>query len=142
MRELRAARLKQRQKRFQPREGFLALRPGARIVGAEEHVVAYREERKEAPALENMRNAHARAAMGGQALDALSLERDAARARAQQSRDRIDERGLAGAVRAEDSDDFARGHVKRGFPQDLELAVGNVQRFDRKLSHATYAWPR
>jgi hypothetical protein len=102
----------------------------------------HREEGKKPPSLEDMRDANAGAAVGGQALDALVLERDAARARAQQPRDRIHQRGFAGAVRAEYGDDFARCNFELGAPQHLKIAVGDVEALDRKLRHATYAWPR
>ena len=81
--------------------------PGARVVGAEQHIVVNREEGKEPPALEDVRDPKARAGVGGLVVDAPPLETDAARARAQQPRDRVDERRFAGAVRAENGDDLA-----------------------------------
>ena len=66
--------LSKREKGFEARERFLAMRAGARIVGAEEHVVVHGEKGKQPPALEHVRNADARAPVGGQAVDALALE--------------------------------------------------------------------
>ena len=83
--------------------------------------------------------------VGRQAVDALALEMDAARPRAQQPRDRVHERRLAGAVGAEEGHDFAGADMQARLPEHLELAVRNVERLDRKLrlgAHATYAWPR
>ena len=67
------------------------------------------------------------------AVDALPLESDGARTRTQQARDRIHQRRLAGAVRPEDGDDLAGGHVEPGLPEHLELTVRDVERLDGKL---------
>jgi hypothetical protein len=99
----------------------------------------HREEGKEAPSLEDMRDADARAAVGRQAVDAAPLERDAARARPQQSRDRVHERRFAGAVRPEDGDDLAGRDIELGLPNHLELAVRNVERLERKLRAGVHA---
>ena len=70
---------------------------------------------------------------------------DAPGARAQQPRDRVHERRLAGAVRAEDADDLARRHAELGLPQHLEVAVGDVEpstaaaRFDGRASRLRLA---
>src|SRR4051812_27476829 len=121
------------------------MRAGTRIVGAEEHVVVHGEKRKQPPALEDVGNADARAPVGRHGVNTLALEMNAARHRTQQPGNRVDERGLAGAVRAEDGHDFAAADMEARLPEDLELAVRNVERLDRKLRlgvHATYAWPR
>src|ERR671931_299053 len=94
----RSPRFEQRQERFQPGEGFLPMRAGARIVGTEENVVLHCEEGKQAPSLEHMRDAEVRAAISGRAVDALRLECDAARARAEQPGDRVHQGGFAGAI--------------------------------------------
>src|SRR4051812_8281636 len=121
------------------------MRAGTRIVGAEEHVVVHGEKRKQPPALEDVGNADARAPVGRHGVNTLALEMNAARHRTQQPGNRVDERGLAGAVRAEKRHDFAAADMEARLPEDLELAVRNVERLERKLRlavHATYAWPR
>src|SRR5256885_14655438 len=95
VRELRAPGFEERQERFQPGESLLTMCSGARIVGAKQHVVVHGEKRKEAPPLEDVRDALARAAVGGHGVDALALEADTARARAKQPRDRVHQGGFA-----------------------------------------------
>src|SRR3954465_14117309 len=145
VRELRATLPEQGKKAFEACERFVAMRAGTRVVGAEEHVVVHAEKRKQPPALEDMGNADARSPVGRHGLNALAIETNAARHGTQQPRDRVDERGLAGAVRAEEGHDFAAADVEVGLPDHLELAIRDIERLDGKLSfevHATYAWPR
>ena len=66
----------------------------------------------------------------------LPLERDAARARREQPGDGVHQRRLARAVRAEDGDDLAFVHLHRRLPQDLEVAVGDVETLD--LQHRAH----
>ena len=61
-------------------QGVGAVRARGRVVGAEQHVVEHGEEGKQAPALQHVRQAFPRGAVGGQAVDALAEEGDASRA--------------------------------------------------------------
>ena len=133
MRELRRARLQQRQQRLEPGERFPAMRPGARVVGAEEHVVLDAEKGKEAPPLKDVGDAHGGAAMRRRAVNAPSLEADMPDAWLQQPGDRVDERRFAGAVRAEKRDDLAGRDADLRVPQHLEIAVSDVEVLDGEL---------
>ena len=125
-RELRAARPEQGKKLFQARERLVALRAGARVVGAEKHVVVHREKGKEPPALEHMRDSQARAPVGRQAIDALPLEGDRARARPQEPRDRIHQRRLAGAVRSQEAHQLAGRDLEVDPLEPVPVAVAHA----------------
>ncbi len=52
---------------------------------------------------------------------------DAAGARAQEAGERVDQRRLAGAVRADDAEQLAGAHVERDAPERRRRAVGDLQ---------------
>ena len=83
------------------------------------------------------------APMCGQAIDALAAERDAARLGLEQARDRVHQCRFTGAVRSEHGDDLAGVDPQIGLPQHLEVAIRDVDAFDREQrAHCTYACPR
>ena len=69
------------------------------------------------------------------AAEVLALEADGAGARAQEARDGVQERGLAGAVGAEQRHDLAGPDRERHAGQDPDVAVGGVEVAD--LKHAS-----
>src|SRR5437867_4952862 len=145
--ELRASGSDDGKQRLDPRERLGTMRTRHGVVRAEQHVVEHGEEREQPPPLEHVRDAAARGAVGRQPVDALVEERDAPGARLEESRDRVHERRLTGAVRAEHADELARVHAELGLPEHLEVAVGHVEPLDRqhprpRPGHWTYAWPK
>src|SRR5262249_26547191 len=148
VRELRAPSGDDGEQVLDPGQGGAAVPTRTRVVGSEEQVVEHGQEGEQAPAFQHVRQAFARNAVGGQTVDALAAERDASGAGRDQARDGVHQRRLAGAVRPEDGDDLTVAHVHRRLPQDLEVAIGDVEaldsqhRGDSRRGHWTYAWPR
>jgi hypothetical protein len=81
--------------------------PVARL-GREAHVLAHREARKDVAALEGARDSLARDRVHRQAGDVLPGEEHLPRLRPQRARDEVEDRRLAGAVRADQRADLAR----------------------------------
>ena len=125
--------------RVHPTAGCVAVGARARIVRAEQDIVEDREEGKEPAPLEDVRDAFGDGAVGRQAVDPLIEEGDPPRRRPQEPRDRVHQRGLAGAVRAEQAHDLALVHPHRSLPQDLEIAVGDVEPLDGQHAGALTA---
>src|SRR5439155_19884310 len=77
-------------------------------------------------------------------VDALVEERVPPGARMHQPRDRVHQRRLARAVRAEHADDLPLVDAELGAPQHLEVAVSDVEPLDRqhRAGHCVYARPR
>ena len=111
---------------------LVAMGAGGGVVGAQHHVVEHGEKGKQATALQHVRQALARGAMGGQAVDAGAAEGDATSAWRDQPGDGVHQRGLARAVRPEHGHDLAVAHVHGRLPQHLEVAVGDVEVFHRQ----------
>ena len=60
-----------------------------------------------------------------------TVEHDAAAAWPQHAGDHVEQRGLAGAVRADHAADFARRHVKADIGDRLQAAKALAEVFDR-----------
>src|SRR5262249_21441438 len=77
--------------------------------------------------LERARDAKPRDLAGRPARNVALLEKDAALARAQVTRDHVDEGGLAGAVRPDDSYRLLGRHIERDVPRGNHRAKGLLQ---------------
>ena len=91
--------------------------------GAHQQIVAHRHERKHAPPLGNHGDAHAHDRLGSQAVDALAVERDAALPDASEAGDRAQDRGLAGAVGADQRDGLPLPQLDRDAFQRIDVIV-------------------
>ena len=67
-----------------------------------------------------------------------ALVEHAPRSRLQHARDSANERRLAGAVGADDGNDFAFGHVERHAGQSLRVAVEEIEGFDAQHQCAAF----
>jgi hypothetical protein len=75
--------------------------------------------------------------------DLAAAERDAPGARLLDARDGADERGLAGAVGADDGHDLALGHVERDRRERLRVAVVEIEVADLEhRRHSSVSSPR
>src|SRR5437588_4358091 len=102
-------------------------------VGTQQPVVLDRRAREHAPALGDVGHPHAGDAMGRLLLDALAGERDRTAHRLEQlghARHRLQRRGLARAVGADDRDDLALGHVEGDAVERPGRAVEDAQVLD------------
>src|SRR5207244_3555977 len=81
------------------------LRPGAGQHGARVEIFAHAERRKDLPALGDLADAEIGYAMARQAADLGAPEHDAAAGRTVHAGNGLDQRGLAGAVGADDRRD-------------------------------------
>ncbi len=82
-----------------------------------------RQSAEDAPLLGNQLQSAAGDRVARQQLDRLALETDAAGARMQDAGQRFQRRALAGAVAAEQRDDFALAHLHRDVEQNVRVAV-------------------
>src|SRR5262249_20934113 len=111
------------------RGGSVALRLGQR--GAEEEVLLDRQIGKDPAALEDVAEPAPDDPVGWQPVDPTALEQDRAGRPAHQSRDRVEDRALAGAGRTEQGDDLARPDAEVDPPEDLEVPVDHLKPVDR-----------
>src|SRR5690606_14095351 len=81
------------------------------------------ERGEDLPALGDLPDAEVADAVAVEAGDLLALEADGARARLEDPRDGADERGLAGAVGADEGDDLAGAHRQAHLVERLGVAV-------------------
>ena len=79
-----------------------------------------------------MGDPHADQAMRGHFVDGSGLEANFAPRRAQQATDGVQGSGFAGAIRAENGDDFALPDMQIDTVQRLDVAVADMQIFDFK----------
>ena len=100
------------------------------LVGADAQVLLDRELGKHLAAFRNAGDAGCNHLVGRQPRDVAAVEHDAARARQRQSQDGANERGLAGAVRAEQAGDAAGRDRERDALQHVGLVVGGVDVLD------------
>ena len=100
------------------REQHLAEDVGLRAaVAADQQVVQHRGVLEQLDVLEGAGDAASRRWCGGDAGDVLALENEAAAGRLVDAADEVEDRGLAGAVGADDGEDLALLHVE-GDPVD------------------------
>ena len=107
------------------------------VVAREQQVVGDRELREDAMALDHVHEpGPGRLARRG-AGHVAPIEAHAAGCRGKQSRDRAQQGRLAGAIGAEQGDDFARIHVQVDAVQHVNLAVAGLERGDgeQRFSH-------
>src|SRR5207302_7850676 len=95
----------------------------ARMPRPQQEVLHHAQVRKDASALEHMGYADAGARMRRPADQTVSVEPDISRLHRNEAADGIDDRALAGAIRAEQRDAFARRDRERHAPDPLEVAV-------------------
>jgi hypothetical protein len=107
-------------------ERLAPARLGGRQVAAELEVLEHRHLREEAAALGHDGDAGAQY-VRRQRLQLGTVHRDHARPRAQDAGDRVDQRGLAGAVRADDAEQLPARDVQRPRPTAPRRAVGGLQ---------------
>src|SRR4051794_40326289 len=88
----------------------------------DQHVLECGEVREKPAILEGAANAARGDALGREALDRIALEADAAGGDRRAAGDRIEERRLAGAVRADQRADLARGDLERDAVDRLQPA--------------------
>src|ERR1051326_2044438 len=78
----------------------------------------------------------------GPPADVLALEHDPPAPRGDDAGDGAEERGLAGAVRADERYDLTGVDVQRHALQGVDRAVVDVEPFDGELAHAGVSSPR
>ena len=114
----------------------VAPRARARQHRAHLEVFGNRQRRENLPALGHLADAEIADAMARPAGDIGAAEQDAAARRPQHAGDGADQRGLAGAVGADDGDDRALLDVERHAVERLRVAVEHIEVFDARASHA------
>ena len=109
---------------------------------ADHHGFQHRQMRKQPDVLEGAGDALERALRRARVVDRLAVERDLAGVGGQHAGDEIEERGFAGAVRADQRVDVAARHIHVEFVQRVEAAETFGQAFDRKTDVAVtrHAW--
>jgi hypothetical protein len=135
-RELPLPLAEPREDREDALEPLALVRPRALRVAAEQQVVPHRHLGEELaplrhlhdPALDDL---HRRAAPERRA-----VERHRAGARPQDAGDRLQRRRLPGAVRADEGDDLAGGHLEGDAPERLDPAVRDLEPLDAQHRHA------
>ena len=113
-----------------------ALGARARQRAAELQVLAHRHRREEAPAFGNDRDAGGAEAMRRQPRDVRAVEADAPGAGALDAAERVDQRRLAGAVRADDREQLAGLQPQRDAPERRRGAVPDLEAVDVKHGRA------
>ena len=119
-----------REQRQHPLEITRPARPRARQHRAHGEVFGDRERRKDLAALRDLADAEVADAVARPARDVAAAKHDAPARRAVHARDGADERGLAGAVRADDGDDLAFRDLERDAIERLRVAVEHIEVLD------------
>jgi hypothetical protein len=109
------------------------------LIGADPQVLFHRQLRKDLAPFRDAGNARGNHLVGREPRGLFAVEHHTAGARWRQAEDRTDERGLAGAVRAEQAGDAAGLDRKRDALQHVRLVVGggDVQDLETARHHAT-----
>src|SRR3954471_16376219 len=105
---------------------------GLPFEAAEREVVGNGHAGEQAPALRHVSDAAPGDRRGGKPRDFLAGEGDRAGLGRRDADQRLEQRGLAGTVAAEQRDDLILGNVKRDRIDDVALAVKRVDLVDRK----------
>ena len=113
----------------------------ARQHRAHVEILGDRERRKHLAAFGHLADAEIADAMAFPAGDVGAAELDAAARRAVHAGDGADQRGLAGAVRADDGDDRALGDLERHVVERLRVAVEHIEVLDAQ-HQSTASAPR
>ena len=116
-----------REQREHPLAILRALAPCARQHGADLEILVHAESGEDLPALRDLADAEIAHAMARQATDFGPAEADAAASRTMQAGDGLDQRGLAGAVGADDGDDRSRVDRERNAVERLGIAVEQIE---------------
>ncbi len=119
--------LERREERERGGERLAPMRLGARQVAAELEVLAHRHAGEEAPPLRHDGDARRAEAMRRQARDVAAVKDEAAGARALDAGDGVDQRRLAGAVRADDREQLAGTNLDRDAPERRRRAVRDLE---------------
>src|SRR5262249_481919 len=108
--------------------------PGARVP-ADHHVLERREVREQADVLEGARDTGDRHFVGRQAGQRLGVEHEAPTVGRVDPRQHVEERGLAGAVWADQAEDFAGRDLERHFAQRLHAAEALADPLGAEAAH-------
>ena len=92
-----------------------------------DEVLAHGQAVEDAPALRHVADPQAHHGVGRAAGEQAILQMDPALPRRQQSGDRLERRGLARAVVAEERDDLAAAHLQRDVLEGADLSVVDVE---------------
>jgi hypothetical protein len=107
-------------------------RARGRGVAADLEILLDRHRRKEAATFGDERDPVAAELVRRDRREISPVEAHAAAADRQQAGDRVDERGLAGAVRSHHGDELARAYDERHVPDGDGVAVSDLEPFDLK----------
>src|SRR5882672_5411638 len=106
-------------------------------------VLEHAQAGEDLPALRDLADAEVADRMRFQALDGIVLEENASAAGRLDAGDGANERGLAGAVRADDGDDLALRYLERDVGEGLGISVVQIQILDlKKRAHISVSSPR
>ena len=107
---------------------------GARQHGAHLEILVTRQGRKHLPAFGDLADAEIADAVARPAGDVGAAKHDAAARRRLHAGDGADQRGLAGAIGADDGDDLALRDLERHAVERLRVAIEQVEVFDARAS--------